>query len=293
MKRAISTAATAVALANCGTTVTDLIPRRSPSEGGAHAGDAHADAANNDVPSDSSRSDCVDSTAYPGGGFYKADFADVSDMALNEEASSLSGALRLASTPTMGRGSAFFKTTVSFDPNTSVFAHFGIRIGQGEGLVGGDGLAFILQSNDRGPNAIGSAGSGLGYNGIKPSVVIEFDTIVNAENNDPDANHVALMVQGSNANHLAFASPAAPLNDGTLRQVWIDYDGTLDLLEVYLSDTPLHPSLPLLSHRGFDFGSELSSQVYVGLSAAVGEHYNDHALEGEAWFATSQLPKCR
>lgn len=288
MKRAISAAATAIALINCGTEVTDLIPRRSTSEGGPRADAAHAD-----VTPDSSRSDCVDSTAYPGTGVYKADVADVSDMVLNEEAASSGGVLRLAGTPTMGRGSAFFKTPVSFDSSTSVFAHFGIRIGQGEGLVGGDGLAFVLQSNDRGPNAIGSAGAGLGYNGIKPSICIEFDTLANAENNDPDGNHVALMAEGSNANHLAFASPAAPLNDGALRQVWIDYDGTLDLLEVYLSDTPLRPSLPFLSYPGFDFSSELGSAVYVGLTAAVGEHYNEHTVEGEAWFVTSQLPKCR
>ena len=51
---------------------------------------------------------------------------------------------------------------------------------------------------------------------------------------------------------------------------WIDYDGSLDELEVYLSSNDVRPSTPLLTHVGFDFSTSLGRDVYLGLSASTG-----------------------
>jgi hypothetical protein len=235
---------------------------------------------------------CVAPAIYPGGGILKADFSDVSDMTLNEGASTLDGgAIRLVSTTGIERGSAYFNTPVPFDAETSVYARFAMRIGDGAGEMGTDGMAFVLQSSPMGPTAIGVAGGGLGYKLVTPSVAIEFDTFFNPAT-DPDGNHVALIAHGDELTHIAHAMPPFRINDGVLRNVWVDYDASRKLLEVYMSDAADRPASPLLSWTGFDFASALGNQVYIGFSAASGSMKNDHDLYGPAWFVTSSVPEC-
>jgi hypothetical protein len=237
-------------------------------------------------------SSCFDSSRYSGDGLYKADFTNVSDMTINQGAATITGgAIRLVSTTGIEVGSAYFTTPIPFDEQTSVYAKFAMRIGGGAGPVGTDGMAFVMQSSPSGPKAVGIAGGGMGYSMIAPSVEIEFDTFFNPT--DPNGNHVALMAHGQDTVHIAYATPAFDLNDGVERNVWVDYDATQKLLEVYMSEGSEKPRVALLSHSGFDFGAELGSQTYVGFSAASGQSKNDHDLLGEAWFVTTQLPKCR
>jgi hypothetical protein len=236
---------------------------------------------------------CFDTSRYTGGGLYKADFTDVSDMTINQGASTIAGgAIRLVSTTGIEVGSAYFTTPIPFDEQTSVYAKFAMRIGGGAGPTGTDGMAFVLQNSASGPKAVGIAGGGMGYSGVAPSVEIEFDTFFNPVN-DPNGNHVALMAHGQDTVHIAYATPSFDLNDGVQRNVWVDYDASQKLLEVYMSDASQKPSVALLSHSGFDYGAELGAQAYVGFSAASGMSKNDHDLFGEAWVVTTPLPKCR
>jgi Legume lectin domain len=235
---------------------------------------------------------CIETASYPGGGVYQADFTDVSQMTVNMGASALDNFMRLVSVTGIEEGSAYFTTPVGFDGETSIYAHFATRIGGGAGNTGTDGMAFVLQSDPRGPTAIGVAGGGMGYKTVTPSVVIEFDTFFNPAS-DPDGNHVALMANGDDLQHLASSTAKFDLNDGVVRNVWVDYDATLKLLEVYVSDAPTRPANPMLVHSGFDFGANLGGEVYVGFSAASGSMKNNHDVLGEAWFVTSKLPKCR
>ncbi len=75
---------------------------------------------------------------------------------------------------------------------------------------GGDGIAFILQTNGTNQLPTGDGGN-LGYNGITPSLVVQFDTyrdnpLLFPDNNDPGGgffpyyDHVGLMKNGS-CNH--------------------------------------------------------------------------------------------
>lgn len=79
-----------------------------------------------------------------------------------------------------------------------------------ESADGGDGIAFLLQTNGTGQLPTGDGGN-LGYNGISPSLVVQFDTyrdnpVVYPDNNDPGGgffpyyDHVGLMKNGS-CNH--------------------------------------------------------------------------------------------
>src|SRR5262249_13324189 len=148
----------------------------------------------------------------PGGGFYKTDITDTSGMVLNGNAVVVDGVLRLANaTQQISSGTAFFSALVPFDAGTSIFAHFSVRIGGGQGLTGGDGMAFVLQSSPAGARALGESGEGLAYKGLLPSVAVELDTFHN--DTDPIGQHVALLTGGDTTRHLAYATVPSSLND--------------------------------------------------------------------------------
>ncbi len=266
----------------CGSETTDLIP-------------ALGDLPTQEPPGNGTggaRQPCVEASVYPGGGFYKPDISETSGMALNGSAASVAGSLQLVPIQETQVGSAYFEAPVAFDRDTSVFAHFTFRIGGGDGLEGADGLAFVLQSDPRGTEALGWVGYGKGYQGVAPSVAVEFDTFFN-EMVDSSPYHVALTADGKSEVHIASVDPPFQPNDGVARSVWIDYDGSTDQLEVFVSETSAKPASPLLSHVGFDFSPALEDSVFIGVSASSGALVNAHELSGAAWFVTSQLPKCR
>jgi hypothetical protein len=269
--------------------------RGSPEESGAAGGSEDAGMQPIDACASGceAQAACVDSSTYPGGGIFKSDFSDVADMTLNRGAATIAGgAIRLVSVTGIEEGSAYFTSPVPFDPQTSVYAKFAVRIGGGAGAMGTDGMAFVIQSSPDGPRAIGIAGGGLGYKLVTPSVAIELDTFFNPAS-DPDGNHVALIANGDELTHIASAMPTFDLNDGMTRNMWLDYDASKKLVEVYMSDSDTKPASALLSYPGFDFSASLGNQVYIGFSAASGSSKNDHDLLGQAWFVTSPLPKCR
>ena len=235
---------------------------------------------------------CIDTSAYHGGGIYKSDITDVSGMVLNGDTAVVNGVLRLASASlTISSGSVYVAMPVPFDANTSVYAHFAVQIGGGMGLLGADGMAFVLQSSPAGAMALGKSGESLGYADVLPSVAVEIDTHANLT--DPPGPHIALIADGDTTRHIESAVTPFDLNDGVIRYLWIDYDGSLDELEVYLSPDDIRPSTPLLTHIGFDFSASLGRDVYLGVSASTGGSRNDHDLVGEAWFVTTPQPKCR
>jgi len=89
---------------------------------------------------------------------------------------------------------------------------------------GADGLAFVLQGVS--PTALGSAGKGLGYEGIMNSLAVEVDTYFNYDQLDFYENHISVLTKGwrtnITANHsyaLATTTRVPDLTDGmhTLR----------------------------------------------------------------------------
>jgi hypothetical protein len=74
--------------------------------------------------------------------------------------------------------------------------------------LGADGIAFVIQNDERQFSAYGTYGECLGYgrwrrnilagNYIAPSIAIEFDTYQNLTQNDPASDHVAYLENGTN-----------------------------------------------------------------------------------------------
>jgi hypothetical protein len=212
-------------------------------------------------------------------------FSTTTGLTLNGNATPVStsdgAVLRLASADYWQSGSAFSTVTV----NASTFStHFRFRISDRGGtlfddntVVGADGLVFVVQPVSA---SIGGAGEGIGYEGISPSVGVEFDTWHNSYNNDPDSNHLGIDLNG-NVDH----GPGSPntlgvtpdFDDGNIWDAWIDYDGTT--LEVRANQTGVRPVAAMLSEN-LNISSQLGgvTDAYVGFTAGTGWDWGNHDI---------------
>src|SRR5438270_1485 len=60
-----------------------------------------------------------------------------------------------------------------------------------------DGFAFVMQNGSATALASGTAGSDLGYSGMKSALAIEFDVFQSSGYPDGDANHIAVVPMAS------------------------------------------------------------------------------------------------
>ncbi len=202
-------------------------------------------------------------------------FASTSGLELNGVATSTGNELLLTSTALNTAGSAFFTTPLVMGSDDSFSTEFSFRIDGGSGAGGADGFSFLLQNSPAGVDALGATGGSLGLSGITSSVAIEFDTYQNPT--DPNANHVAVNVNGNVAQSLFTNTPSLDLNSGATRYAWVDYNGTTNRLRVFLSATAAKPTTPVLS-ASLDLTSILGGTAYAGFTAATGGLANNHRI---------------
>lgn len=203
------------------------------------------------------------------------DSTNIQLFQLNGDAALSGNRLWLAGIPSVdGFGTAWWQRRVSLEDNRSFSAYFVFQISN-PGSGGADGLIFALQAQSSGA---GGAGLGMGYDGISPSIGIEFDIYANPEVSDPNDNHVGVDTNG-NVQSLQTANPpgGASLESGTWH-VWVDYNGPSDALEVRMNqNNSARPASATLT-RMMDLESIFGPDVYVGFTAAIGGAYADHEI---------------
>lgn len=158
---------------------------------------------------------------------------------------------------------------------------------------GADGIAFVIQSAS--PGAVGEAGYGIGYHGLRNSLAVEFDTYNNDENqiddmHDPNGSHVAVQCAGSGPNSADHTSGACLGISDTVtlradgRDHWakIVYDAAGKTLKIFL-DTAGYYFAPALTIEDFDLGGlpDLidGDKAYVGFTSATGNAYERHIID--------------
>jgi gliding motility-associated-like protein len=132
-------------------------------------------------------------------------------------------------------GSVWYLNRVNI--GTAFDLHFEIFLGCREG--GADGIAFVLQQVS---TSVGTQGGGLGYEGIRPSLAVEFDTWTNQVYNDPFFDHVSIQANGDpshqTSNRLAGPVPILPGNgnieDCQFHKLRITWDPATSLFRVYV-----------------------------------------------------------
>jgi hypothetical protein len=198
-------------------------------------------------------------TAQPCGqySFAYPTFAQASDLALNGDASIVGNALRLTPDAEGASGSAWF-SILRVEAADTWATRFRFRL---NGTA--DGFAFVIQNESL--NALGSSGSGLGYDGITRSLAVEFDTF--SFPGEFPADHVSVQTgfgaptSSSDSQSLAHSPLPFDLNDNQEHEAFIAYE--FGRLRVWV-DGELH--IDTLAPMDVLFGS----CGYVGFTAGSG-----------------------
>jgi gliding motility-associated-like protein len=145
---------------------------------------------------------------------------------------------------------------------------------------GADGMALVFKPN---PSAIiGGTGGGIGFAGILNSLIIEFDTYQNNEQNDLAVDHIGILSDGV-ADHNAITSLAGPIQasstsgnieDGMDHNVKIIWTASSKTLEVYF-DCILRLSVTKDLKTDI-FGGD--SSVFFGFVGSTGGLSNLHQV---------------
>lgn len=134
---------------------------------------------------------------------------------------------------------------------------------------GADGIVFILQTV---ASSVGTAGEGLGFQGVVPSIGIALDTWQNGNQNDPPEDHISIQANGNITHGTDIAGPVSILpNGGNVEDCqWhvfrITWDPATKFLTAYFDgNMRVQGQVDLV---GTIFNN--STAVYWGFSAATG-----------------------
>ena len=213
-------------------------------------------------------------------------------LTLNGNAAQVGNVLRLTPAVATQSGSAFTDNLVPLGGLASFSTYFQFQITNSGGITdedgaGADGIVFVVQTQN---NTAGGAGGGIGYQGITPSVGIEFDTYNNGvPAGDPNGNHVGVDINGSVASTVTAIEPVR-FNDGNVWNAWVDYDGNLNNLEVRWSQSVTRPILPQLASN-VNLAAVLGqNNAYLGFTAGTGSAFGAIKISCSGNTSTSSLP---
>lgn len=209
-------------------------------------------------------------------------FCDTSTFTLNGDAGPLNPnvACRLRLTNALAQGSsAFLTSTFSLASDASFSTVFQFQITNPLGIgdedgVGADGIVFTIQTVG---NTAGAGGGGIGYQGINPSVGIEFDTFNNGAQDSNNGNHAGIDLNG-NMTSVALTPVLPRFNDGNIWTAWVDYNGVSKILEVRVNETGSRPASPTVQTVA-DLPAILgTTSAFVGFTSGTGSGGNTHEI---------------
>lgn len=202
-----------------------------------------------------------------------ADFVSTEGMRINGYASAAYKTIQLTNNLPNRRGSAFYKTSVPIQTDTSFQSFFQFRTTPV--VTGGDGMAFVVHYDSRGAGVLGSGSASLGYSGIRKSLAVAFDTIRNS--NDLSENHLSIYQNGDVTTPLARVNLDMDLNAGGRNYAWVEYNGDSDTLAVFVSSTPVKPLVPTLT-SSLNLRLLVGSRAFFGFTASTSTEHQAHRL---------------
>ncbi|KAJ3123361.1 peptide-N4-(N-acetyl-beta- glucosaminyl)asparagine amidase [Nowakowskiella sp. JEL0407] len=153
-----------------------------------------------------------------------------------------------------------------------------------------DGMAFVIQNDS--PASIGIGGCGLGYQGIRKSVAIEFDCYRSEDTcNDPDGNHISVHTRGSEPNsaHQNFSKGCTNkiphLASGAPYFCRIEYSHSDEVLKILLTDEVMSKDgsfegenfSTVLEVKGLNIAEKVSgASAWIGFTGSTGGLNESH-----------------
>lgn len=175
-------------------------------------------------------------------------------------------------------GGVWFNNPIDFADDFSI--SYQNNFGSND-VNGADGMAMVFKRSST--PEIGGVGGGIGYFGISPSLIIEFDTWQNLENGDPTWDHIAILRDG-NQNHnntattlssfVQASSTSLNIEDGQDHDVRIEWIAASQTLSVYF-DCILRTSITL------DIKTNIFSNddtIFFGFVGSTGGASNLHQV---------------
>lgn len=167
-------------------------------------------------------------------------------------------------------GSIFSVTQVDLTQPLNISARFNFGCKDANGA---DGIVFLFATTN---TALGNGGGGLGYQGVSPSLAIEYDDYQNGEFGDPAADHVAIMSNGV-VNHNSPNNLAGPIalpniedcNDHCFNLTW---NPATQTLTATLDGTPISFTGNISNYLGG------ATSAYYGFTSGTGSLSNPHTV---------------
>ncbi|MEM8528003.1 MAG: T9SS type A sorting domain-containing protein [Bacteroidota bacterium] len=155
---------------------------------------------------------------------------------------------------------------------------------------GADGIAFVLQPLCSSLGDV-SRGEFIGYGGISPSLIVEFDTYRN--DYDPVEDHVAILKNG-NGDHRSEETISDPiivddLEDGNFHPISILWEADSQQLTISLDEQVIYNDTIGNIISNIFLENEL---VFWGFTAATGGENNEHIVRVEEIAATTAPSDC-
>ncbi len=127
-------------------------------------------------------------------------------------------------------------------------------------------------------------GGRLGYQGMRPSVAVFFDSESGC------GQKVGIAINGSSVDGCA-AGVAPPFDlYGSPVTVWVAYDAASTTLQVFLAQDTNKPAAPLLAQT-VDIRATVGPAAFVGFTAATGSSYMNHDLLNWRFTLETTLPR--
>ena len=168
-------------------------------------------------------------------------------------------------------GSIFSESTIDLTQPFSLSATFFFGCKDANGA---DGIVFILATSN---TALGAGGGGLGYQGITPSIAVEYDDYFNSNFADPVSDHVAVVSMGSVDHNLALTlvgpDDIANIEDCMEHCFYLNWDPVTQTLTSTLDDNTISYTGNITANI---FGGNPS--VYYGFSSGTGSLSNIHRV---------------
>ena len=194
------------------------------------------------------------------------------------------GALRLTPAAIGQAGAGYSQSAIALGAGATFSTTFQFQITGRGGIAPADGLTFVVAAATAG---LGGAGGGMGYLGVPNSVAVEFDTFNNGEVGT--SNHVGVDTNGVLANN--GVSPYSVSNcasnigyvfgcmsNGDIWTATIDYDGSTNLLNVYVQDGGSAVQ-HIINGMSINVGALLgTTSAFVGFTSATGLGFANHDI---------------
>jgi hypothetical protein len=219
-----------------------------------------------------------------------------------------------ATTTTTSDGTVLRLTPATFDQSGAAFSTSPFTLGAGDtfstqfqfrftnagGVVGSpaDGITFVLAAS---PTGLGTAGGGMGYQGVPNSVAIEFNTYNNGSFDGNSSNHVAIDTNGVLTNLALtnvygiqtcdFATPntvAGCMSNGHLWTANISYNGSN--LNVSLLDPTEGLAFNAITNYPINVASFLgTNSAFVGFTGGTGSGFENQDIVNWQFANTATL----